>query len=90
MEKSKDAAELALIVVQRGNKNSLSDAGVAGITAGTAAEGALYNVMINIEGIEDEAFKKRMITQAIQINAEIQKTVKKIKKILEKELKISV
>jgi glutamate formiminotransferase/formiminotetrahydrofolate cyclodeaminase len=90
LEQSKEAAELALIVVQRGNKNSLSDAGVAGITAGSAAEGALYNVMINVEGIEDESFKKKMITQAIQINTEIQKTVKKIKKILEKELKINL
>jgi len=88
LEQAKNAVELALFVVQKGNKNSLSDAGVAGLTAGTAAEGALYNVMINLEGIEDETFKKKMITQSIQINIEIQKIVKKIKKILEKELKI--
>ena len=56
LEKTKEAAELALVVAEKGNKNSLSDSGVAGLTAEAAAEGALYNVMINLQDIEDETF----------------------------------
>jgi glutamate formiminotransferase/formiminotetrahydrofolate cyclodeaminase len=44
LEKSKDAVDLALMVTEKGNRNSLSDAGVAGLTAAAAAEAALYNV----------------------------------------------
>ncbi|MCK5056023.1 MAG: glutamate formimidoyltransferase, partial [Candidatus Aminicenantes bacterium] len=39
LEKTKEAAKLALGVAERGNPNSLSDAGVAGLTASAAAEG---------------------------------------------------
>lgn len=82
LEKTKEAAEMALIVAQKGNENSLSDSGVAGLAAAAAAEGALYNVMINLESIEDEKFKKELAKKAIQANKEVQKTAAKIKKIM--------
>jgi glutamate formiminotransferase/formiminotetrahydrofolate cyclodeaminase len=78
------------MVTEKGNRNSLSDAGVAGLTAAAAAEAALYNVMINLKGIEDENFKKTISSQASQLNIEVQNIVKKIKKILHKELSISM
>ncbi len=43
------AAEISVI----GNAPSLSDAGVAVLTALAGAEGAYYNVLINLEGIKD-------------------------------------
>ncbi len=88
LEKSKDAADLALMVTEKGNRNSLSDAGVAGLTAAAAAEAALYNVMINLKGIEDEDFKTKISSQASQLNKQVQNVVGKIKKILNKELNI--
>lgn len=45
------AAEIALT----GNANARSDAGVAVLTARAAAEGAYYNVCINLKGLDDEA-----------------------------------
>jgi len=39
--------------VRRGNPNSLSDAGVAGLALGAAAEGAYLNVRINLPGLAD-------------------------------------
>jgi formiminotetrahydrofolate cyclodeaminase len=82
LEKAKEAAEMALTVAQKGNENSLSDSGVAGLAAAAAAEGALYNVMINLESIEDEEFKEDLAKKAIRTNKEVQKTAAKIKKIM--------
>jgi len=47
------AAELAGAVAEKGNRNSLSDAGVAALTARACAEGAYYNVLINLDGLAD-------------------------------------
>lgn len=88
LEKSREAAEQALIVAERGNQNSLSDSGVSGLTASAAAEGALYNVMINLGDIEDEDFKLEIGRKAININKEVQEIVAKIKEILHEQLKI--
>jgi glutamate formiminotransferase/formiminotetrahydrofolate cyclodeaminase len=40
-------------VATRGNENARSDAGVAALTAETCAEGAYYNVLINLKGFRD-------------------------------------
>jgi glutamate formiminotransferase/formiminotetrahydrofolate cyclodeaminase len=50
------AVELAELVIEKGNPNSLSDGGVAASAARAAAEGAYYNVLINLSGIEDKQF----------------------------------
>ena len=48
--------DLAEAAGARGNRNSLSDAGVAVLAARTAATGAYYNVLINAAQIGDAAF----------------------------------
>ncbi|NDD26665.1 MAG: glutamate formimidoyltransferase [Proteobacteria bacterium] len=45
------AAALACTVGEQGNPNALSDAGVAGALALAAAQGAWYNVCINLKGL---------------------------------------
>jgi glutamate formiminotransferase/formiminotetrahydrofolate cyclodeaminase len=52
LERSVDAIAAAEIAAT-GNKNARSDAGVAGLTARAAAEGAYYNVRINLDGFKD-------------------------------------
>jgi glutamate formiminotransferase/formiminotetrahydrofolate cyclodeaminase len=47
--------ELAGEMATSGNPNSLSDAGVAAWCARTCAEGAYYNVLINLAGLGDDA-----------------------------------
>ncbi len=84
LEKTKDAAEIALITTEKGNQNSLSDAGVAGLTAQSAAEGAFYNVMINLEDITDEEFKDKIKNEAIKINNEVKEITEKTRQILYK------
>ncbi len=56
LERSHRAAELARDVAQHGNQNSLSDAGVAALCAGACAEGAHFNVMINVAGKTSETW----------------------------------
>jgi len=50
--------ELADVVARRGLKASVSDAGVAAEAALAGLRGARLNVLINLQDIEDEKFKK--------------------------------
>jgi glutamate formiminotransferase/formiminotetrahydrofolate cyclodeaminase len=60
---------------------------VAGLTAQTAAEGAYYNVKINLPDIQDEAFKSKVATDSKGLKEKAVKIGNEIRKILEKELK---
>jgi len=55
-----EVLKLSKIAVEKGNPNSVSDAGVAAESALTGVRGARLNVMINLSGIEDEGFCKSM------------------------------
>ena len=55
-----DCVEVAL----HGNTNARSDAGVAALMTRACAEGAWYNVRINLPGIRDEHFKAEVIQRA--------------------------
>jgi glutamate formiminotransferase/formiminotetrahydrofolate cyclodeaminase len=70
--RSLEAARLASEVVEKGNPNSLSDAGVAGLAARLAAVGACYNVLINLPGIEDEGKKQERRKSALEILARVE------------------
>ena len=71
LKRSWQAAELARRIVECGNKNSVSDAGVAALTARSAAEGAYLNVRINLPGIGDEKFKTETLKEADEIRKRV-------------------
>ena len=54
LERSIEALDLALVTAADGNPNSVSDAGVAGICAVAAAEGASLNVRINLGSLDGD------------------------------------
>ena len=54
LERTLPVFDLALEAAEKGNPNSLSDAGVAGLCAMAGAEAAYYNVLINLDGIEGD------------------------------------
>lgn len=64
LEVSLEALVLAQKVGVIGNVNALSDAGVAGLTALAAAKAAYYNILINLSGSTDEAFKQDVSAKA--------------------------
>ncbi|PID28966.1 MAG: glutamate formimidoyltransferase [Candidatus Cloacimonadota bacterium] len=64
MEIAVEAANLSEKIGKIGNKNALSDAGVAAITANAAAKSAYLNVKINMGSIEDKEFVKEIMAKA--------------------------
>lgn len=54
LERTLPVFDLAQQAAEKGNPNSLSDAGVAGLCAMAAAEAAYYNVLINLNGMEGD------------------------------------
>lgn len=84
LKRCKESAELARIVVEEGNRNSISDAGVAALTARAAAEGAYLNVKINLQDIEDENFRKKTLKEAEEIRKYVVKHTEETVKICEK------
>ena len=62
-------------VAATGNKNARSDAGVAALTAQASAEGAFYNVLINLDGFDDEAYAAAATTRAEAALAEVTERV---------------
>ena len=71
LRRTREAAKVARKIVEIGNKNSVSDAGVAALAARTAAEGAYLNVAINLPGINDEAFRRETLAEAEKIRKEV-------------------
>ena len=53
-------------VLQHGNPNCLTDAGTAVWLTRAAAEGAYYNVRINLGGLKDEELKQRLARESQQ------------------------
>ncbi len=87
LEKSIEALKLAKEVALKGNKNSLSDAGVAGLTARAAAEGAYYNIKINLPGLKDTGFKSKIKKQATAFVKNAVQLGDELREIIEQELK---
>jgi len=67
-----EAVELARTVVEKGNKNSLSDAGVSLLLLQAAANGASLNVRINLSALEDEKFRKETTQQVHVVSGKIE------------------
>jgi glutamate formiminotransferase/formiminotetrahydrofolate cyclodeaminase len=58
------ALPLAKAMVENGNPNSISDAGVGALCLEAAIKGAALNVKINASGLEDQDLKKKYFEEA--------------------------
>ena len=86
LEKCGLLLELARTVAQKGNKNSLSDAGVAAAAAEAAAVSAYYNVKINLPSIRDENFKREVSEKAEDLEKQVQKAGAEIRALVRQRL----
>jgi glutamate formiminotransferase/formiminotetrahydrofolate cyclodeaminase len=81
-----EAAALASGAATRGNKNSVSDAGVAGLAAQAAGEGAYDNILINLAGIKDRKFVGDVRRRAERLRKALDKEAKTIRTVVAKSL----
>jgi glutamate formiminotransferase / formiminotetrahydrofolate cyclodeaminase len=72
-----EAVELAERVARMGNTNAASDAGVAGLLAAAAAEGALLNVQINLKSLPENADKDDIQSRLQRIRAALGPTAQR-------------
>jgi glutamate formiminotransferase/formiminotetrahydrofolate cyclodeaminase len=84
MEHAVDAMRLTKSMVEKGNPNSITDAGVGALCARVAVSGAFMNVKINCASYDDKAYVKDIISKggglealAIQMEKEVIQLVEK-------------
>ena len=67
MKSSFRAFEVAGEMAEKGNPNSVSDAGVGALAARAAVQGAFLNVKINAAGLKDRAKAEALVSEAAEI-----------------------
>ncbi len=90
LETVKDVLKIADAVQTQGNRNSLSDAGVAVLSARTAAMAAYYNVLANLAGIEDTHFVEEIKSRADTLIKEIKQRCDEIDAEVVRKLEVSL
>ncbi len=80
MKTSFEALPLLEYMANKGNPNSVSDAGVGVLAVQTAVEGAYMNVVINCKDLDDKKFVDDTLNQADKILKETQNKSKEILK----------
>ncbi len=75
-----------IIIAEKGNKNSITDAGVAALMAISSFKSALLNVKINLKYIEDKNYKENMSKEIEEMSKEMEKKFGQVMEIVEKWL----
>ena len=72
---AREVASLAARAAAVGNRNAVSDAGVAALLAGAAARGAAYNVRINVAALPDRHAGASLVDEATGLLREADRAV---------------
>ena len=64
MQTSFDSLEMLGAMIEKGNQNSVTDAGVGVLCVKTAVRGAYFNVLVNAKGLKDKVWADKMIADA--------------------------
>jgi len=67
METAYGILPMLAAMVEQGNPNSITDAGVGVLCVKTAVRGAYFNVLVNAQGLKDRAFAEDIKSRAKQI-----------------------
>jgi glutamate formiminotransferase/formiminotetrahydrofolate cyclodeaminase len=84
MQASYNSMRLIKDMAEKGNPNSVSDAGVAALCARTAVIGAHLNVKINSKDLKDQAFLDEILKKAAEIERNTISAEAEILEIVEK------
>lgn len=77
-QKAYEVMDLSAVVVQKGNKNAVTDGMVSAMMARTAVLGALLNVKINLGSIKDREYVEMMQSKVNQLEIDTKAKEKEI------------
>ena len=80
------AIEIAEVVAENGNPNSITDVGVGAQSAFTGVLGGIYNVLINLKDIKDQKFVDEMRTTCAELKGKAQKKLSEVLCFVESKL----
>ena len=89
METLRILAELTGLVEKalfKGNPNCLTDAGVAALLIHAAAQGAAFNVRVNVSGIDDKDFVRKLKSELEEVLDGILAPVERLNKMVDRRL----
>ena len=77
---------LAEVLAEKGNQNSVTDAGVSALMANTSVKSAALNVKINLGSIDDPGFVQETILRIEKLEEEAENKTKKIIKTVKEKM----
>ncbi len=83
---SEKAIEIAKLVAELGNPNSITDVGVGAQIAYTGVIGGIYNVLINLKDIKDEEFNSQMRKDCDALKLKAQRMLADVTEVVEGKL----
>ncbi|GET31190.1 hypothetical protein PbJCM13498_00530 [Prolixibacter bellariivorans] len=86
METSLASFEVIRAMVEEGNPNSVTDAGVGALCARTAVLGAWMNVRINASGLADEAKKRELLDKGEEVARRAAELEQEIVQLVERKM----
>jgi glutamate formiminotransferase / formiminotetrahydrofolate cyclodeaminase len=86
MQNAYASMEVIKAMVEKGNPNSVTDAGVGALCARAAVIGAFMNVRINASGYEDKNFVNDIIAKGKKIEGDAIEKEKEILKIVNEKI----
>jgi glutamate formiminotransferase / formiminotetrahydrofolate cyclodeaminase len=86
METACTGFELIKAMVESGNPNSITDAGVGALAIRSCIKGAFLNVKINASGLQDKEFVKMIISKGEKIEASAETAEKEILELVNRSI----
>jgi formiminotetrahydrofolate cyclodeaminase len=86
MQLCAEALWLTKAVAEKGNINSISDAGVAALMLQAACSGAAFNVRINLPSLQDKPFIEETTEKLNKIQSNVEKLSSEILKLTDQKL----
>ncbi|MCK5458630.1 MAG: glutamate formimidoyltransferase, partial [Thermoplasmatales archaeon] len=78
--------DIAKVLAEKGNQNSITDAAVSALMAKAGVESAILNVRINLGSIKDEAFVGKISNELSELEKSTKRKTEDILKIVEKAM----
>jgi len=81
------AAELAAVVAAKGNTNAVTDAGVAALLAEAGCRSAVYNVLVNVNSLDDRSLGTHLSSEAQEIVEKATRAAREATSVVESSLR---